>query len=362
MSFCSQSGFITHRFWNLFLFLIRKTGLLVPRAPAFVAAPLNVTELAVPSTNDFLYTSNGSTKSVSQFSITNGVLTPLAPANVAAGVTSVIDVKISPDNKHIYVVDSLGLAPSVYQFSRDLLTGLLTALAPASVGVAPQTTAYTVAISPDGAFAYVVGDTSIAQFSRDSNTGLLTPLAPFIFASTIIGGTDIVISPNGVNVYVSESGGVANTIFQFSRNVVTGQLSAMVPAAVSDGAAFASKLSLAMSKDGKNVYASDGSIKSLDIFSRDLFTGALTFLSSIPQGGNCRDVVTSFDNNYVYTTDYLGAVYQYSRNPVTGLLTLLNPNSVAAVGAANLITTYDDSSVFVSRPLAVPSIYQFKVT
>lgn len=163
--------------------------------------------------------------------------------------------------------------------------------------------------------------------------------APFL------GSDAVAISPGGSNVYVAAS--TSNAIAVFRRNAATGKLTQAAGAAgcvAAHGASgcatavgLAGPNSVAVSPDGKNVYATSLHGDAVDVFHRNGSTGAL---SQAADGSGCiaeastagctlgralsgPDVVTvSPDGGNVYVGSFTGnAVAMFARDPSTGDLT-----------------------------------------
>jgi fibronectin-binding autotransporter adhesin len=163
--------------------------------------------------------------------------------------------------------------------------------------------------------------------------------APFL------GSEAVAISPDDNYVYVAASR--SNAIAIFKRNATTGRLAqrpgtgGCIAANGAHGCAEAVGLkgpnSVAVSADGKNVYATSVASDSVAIFSRDQSTGALTqagdgsgcIANAAIAGcttGRALDgadvVVASPDGDNVYVGAFFGnAVAVFDRDPSTGALT-----------------------------------------
>jgi DNA-binding beta-propeller fold protein YncE len=168
-----------------------------------------------------------------------------------------------------------------------------------------------------------------------------------------VGSRAIAISPDGRNVYVAASG--ADAIAVFDRNPVTGALTqpkgkagcvaAVVGNAKGDGCDLAVGLiapnSVAVSPDGRNVYATSRSGSSVTAFIRNRKSGRLRQLP--PSASGCISglsipgctagralkwpdvVVVSPDGKNVYVGDFAGAgVISFSRSGGAGALTQLS--------------------------------------
>lgn len=163
-----------------------------------------------------------------------------------------------------------------------------------------------------------------------------------------VGSHAIAISPDGRNVYVAASTG--NAIVVFARDPQTGQLSqpkgkaGCVAAKAEHGCGLALGLqgpnSVAVSPDGRYVYATSREGASVTSFHRNRKTGALVQLppsssgciSGLPIPGctagralSWPDVVAvSPDGKNVYVGSFAGnAVVNFGRNPASGALTQL---------------------------------------
>ncbi len=163
--------------------------------------------------------------------------------------------------------------------------------------------------------------------------------APFL------GSDAVAISPDGRNVYVASSR--SNAIAIFRRNAITGRLTQRAGAAGciaangASGCALARGLdgpnSVAVSADGKNVYASSLVSNAVASFRRNPSTGALTqaddgsgCITNAPTTGCTTGraldgpdvVIVSPDGKNVYVGAFKGnAIAVFARNTSTGALT-----------------------------------------
>ena len=177
-----------------------------------------------------------------------------------------------------------------------------------------------------------------------------------------VGSRAVAISPDGRNVYVAASG--SNAIAVFDRNPVTGALTqpkgkggcvAAVAGKGDKGCGLAIGLlapnSVAVSPDGRNVYATSRDGASLSTFIRNRRTGQLRQLS--PSASGCISglpiptctagrgmkwpdvVVVSPDGKNVYVGDFAGSgVLSFSRSGKAGALTQLSGTAGCITEAA----------------------------
>jgi 6-phosphogluconolactonase (cycloisomerase 2 family) len=208
------------------------------------------------------------------------------------------------------------------------------------------------AISPDGTSAYAAsrGDAAILHFSRDAASGVLRvagcvtgdlgaedvcdTIGAAAFGANNSGLDflqDVIVSPDGKHVYAASH--EDDAIARFSRDLATGQLTyagcvsgetdsdaacALTAGATPDGSRSGlNKLqSLAISPDGRTIYAVAQDDDSVVRFDRDAATGALSFAGCItgestpnacaPLGGARsglnfpRSLAISADGRHVY--------------------------------------------------------------
>jgi DNA-binding beta-propeller fold protein YncE len=174
-------------------------------------------------------------------------------------------------------------------------------------GAGPGVGSRAIAISPDGRNVYVAasGSDAIAVFDRSRATGALTqPKGKAGCVASVAGrakgargcalaiGLDgpnsVAVSPDGKNVYATARGGAA--VLAFHRNRLTGQLRQLPPAAsgcisglpipgCTAGRALKWPDVVVVSPDGRNVYVGDFAGSGVISFSRAGAAGALTQLS-----------------------------------------------------------------------------------
>jgi DNA-binding beta-propeller fold protein YncE len=155
-----------------------------------------------------------------------------------------------------------------------------------------------VALSPDGTSVYVAASSSdaIAIFQRDASSGALVQ-APGTAGCIAVGGaagcakaqgldgpSSVAVSADGRNVYATAFAG--NAVAVFRRDPATGALSqagdgsGCVANAAASGCAVGRALEgpdvVAVSPDGRNVYVGSFTGNAIAVFDRDASTGALT--------------------------------------------------------------------------------------
>ncbi len=142
------------------------------------------------------------------------------------------DMVINQSGTHAYVTGVSSGSSVVLVYERNLRTGELLEiqrLTNATNGVSGLAGANGVALSPDQKYLYVASDVddSVVTFSIDGMTnqlsfvGILTDGLSGV--NGLGGATDIVLSIDGIHVYVAAK--LDNAIAQFNRNPITGVLS-----------------------------------------------------------------------------------------------------------------------------------------
>jgi len=236
----------------------------------------------------------------------------------------------SPDGRHVYVAASADHSLAV--FSRDPDTGdlaIVQVLRDGRYGVDGLASAATVAVSPDGRSVYVSGyGHELAVFARDRETGELA----FVERIGVIqGGANtlpdifaIHVSPEGNHCYALTEWG---NILIFDRDPTTGGLndSAWCYAYGQDHAD-----SLALSPDGRDVYAGIEYRSSIARLTRDPETGLLTFVELVSGGSEAPvsglEVAVSPDGRHVYAAGADGNLMTiFQRDEATGALTVVGP-------------------------------------
>jgi DNA-binding beta-propeller fold protein YncE len=216
-------------------------------------------------------------------------------------------VRLSPNGSNAYVTALFSDAIAI--FDRNTTTGVLTQKAGtagcvsndgnggACVDGSELGNPRSVAISPNGASAYVAGDTAFAIFDRNTTTGELTQKAGTAgcisndgSAGACVTGIamafpfSVTVSPDNANVYVATFG--SNSVSIFDRNLSTGALTQKPGLAgcitdngagpCVDGVGLSAASSVTISPDGTSVYATSQGSGALTTFDRDATTGGLT--------------------------------------------------------------------------------------
>jgi len=216
-------------------------------------------------------------------------------------------IALSPDGRHVYVAGARSDAVAVLR--RDARSGRLTQARGAAGCIAAGGARRcapargldwpnSVAVSPDGRNVYATANDSdsVAVFRRNRSTGALTQLGGARGCIAVGGGSgcatgraldgvDVVaVSPDGRNVYAGAFSGNAVAVFRRDRSTgaltqlsgAAGCISSEASSGCTPGVALTAPEGLAVSGDGRSVYAASAVSGALDVFARDRSTGALT--------------------------------------------------------------------------------------
>jgi len=223
----------------------------------------SIVSIAISSDGNFVYAGETQLNTYSRDTSTN-LLTQSSYINSTA-----VNLVISPDNKNIYAIGP-------YQYSVNQITGVVTALSPASLEINSYISSYLV-VSPDGKHVYAAATNDaegFLEFSRNTTTGALTPLVSSSFTGSISGTTLTVTSIVGT-LYIGSillGSGIAPSqrITAFGTGTGgTGTYTVVASQSFGPGPITSSNLpctgyslntdGVAMSSDGNSVYLIDNS-------------------------------------------------------------------------------------------------------
>ena len=211
------------------------------------------------------------------------------------------------------------------------------------------------ALSPDGKSLYAVGTTpaSLTTFAVDARNGVLQQLN--LSAGCLVsidqtgcgtvrgldGAAAVVVSPDGLHVYVAASGAGAITSFARQPNGslvqligIAGCTTTTLTPGCDTAPALAGADAIAISPDGRFVYAAGASADSIVAFSRDAATGRIQVL---PGAAGClraaragctpvtgvdspSAIAISPDGTSLYVTSSAGTLTAFQRDVAGGTL------------------------------------------
>ena len=242
-----------------------------------------------------LYVANGSSRSVSAFTITpNGSLSPVAGSPVEVGIAPV-GVAVSPDAEHLYVTNLESNTISAFTIAPS---GGLNSVpgSPFATSAGP----WGVAVGPDGERLYVVNRNAdkVSAYSIASD-GSLSPVAgsPFVAGAT---ARPVSVTPDGKYLYVGNATAENISVYSIGSDGVLG------PIAGSPFATEGGPLGLAVTPDGTHLYTAhigwDPNVWGYSIAS----SGALSPVpgTPFPTGGfRGNSAAVSPDGKHLYSTN-----------------------------------------------------------
>lgn len=313
--------------------------------------------------NQYVYVSTGSGNSIAQFAVgTNGALSPLTPATVAAGAFPA-NVIADPQARYVYANNANAGTISMFTIgSNGALTpngttlplgvggysamhpggsfvfatsygtavrqlriaadGTLQDNNPATATITGSTTG--LAFSPNGAFAYVTAfDANVVNQLSVSAGGLLAPLAPPTLA-VADNPRQVAVSPNGLYAYAVSSSGGMLSLFRINAD---GTLTPNTPATIPLAEAGAIRIT----RDGKYLYvATEASIAQFIVNA----SGTLTANTPATVAASAFNMVTDVNDDFLYYTRFDANVGQFAiaangtLQPISGA-----PATVASSGS-----------------------------
>ena len=317
-------------------------------------------------TISFLSTANSARADLLQFSS----LYDLNQTN--HGLEAPTDLVITDDSQYVYIVGSLADTLSVFErnsSSHDLT--FITSYTNDSIGGSGLRYPWKVTLSPEAdnnQYLYVISHAELASgvpntlavFERDPSTGVITFLEAYedtINTPSTLGiPEDMVISPNGNHIYLTDSATDSVSVFTFdpaaqapSNRMSHLQLlnAANQPALVN----LVNPRSIAISPDGLHIYVAASDSNSIIVFSRNPTDGMLSFESSLEvtegdilAGGTVSGLLAPFDiqlspeGNHVYVANLGGSsIVAFARDRSTGTLDYIETYSDGGAGTLNNI-------------------------
>jgi len=243
----------------------------------------------------------------------SGALTQVQQVPSTLALTK--DLAFSPDAMSLYVIAFRDDLVQVY--ARDTGTGLLTAgqlVVDGQNGVTGLHGTAAIDVSPDGLHVYVAtrGD-GIVVFGRDVMTGNLTFIESIteVVPDTLAVLNDMVISADGLFVYVAPDDSSVNGPTVYARNPTTGHLTFVetgAPYGLLGPNPFTRRTrALALSPDGSQLVGVTRN--TISLYDRDATTGHLTFVGAETQAG--ERVQMSPDGLHVYVASGFANVSAY---------------------------------------------------
>ena len=294
------------------------------------------------NSGDYIYVANSSTtaSSIAGFTIASSALNNLANSPFATGLPP-NTLAVTPNNAFLYMGSISG---GIYAYTINT-NGTITVAnsgSPVATGVSP----ITMKVDPTGKWLIAADLTPQAYvFAIDTSTGALTtqgnPLA--LDTGTT---TNLYITPNGQNVYISlGTGGVDILTFNTTSGTLT-KLNQILNPKASSNADFG----LASDPTSKYLFVTETGINSVRVLTINT-TGntALTELSTSPvkTGLGPSQVIVTSDGSYVYVTNRTDGTISGFTLAANGTLTALS-GSPYTTGSAPVDIVQDQSHTYIA--------------
>ena len=236
-------------------YTIGTDGTLTAMTPAVVAAGVSCTDIAVHPSGKWAYAPSAKNPGAVMVQFTlgaNGTLTQTSTAPLSEPFTQFL--AIHPSGKYLYVVTQGIAFGHIDQYIIDQTTGALTAMTPAFVTPSGGTT-FAITVHPSGKYLYVTDYYgAISEYTIDPNSGALSPLATTTVAGAVQSAAWITVDPSGKYAYVANPGTAAAAISQYTVGT-DGSLTAMSSASV---AATSPATNVQVDASGKYLYMTSG--------------------------------------------------------------------------------------------------------
>jgi DNA-binding beta-propeller fold protein YncE len=277
-------------------------------------------------------------------------------------------VTVSPDGRNVYVT-AWGVSNAVTTFARNVTTGALTfdsCISNAVLGTCVVATHASlnkpvgVSVSPDGKNVYIVGQetvgvSSVTVLNRSTSTGVLTYSA--CISNTALSGCttapseslfnsyDVIVAPDGRNVFVSSWGN--NAVTMFARDTTTGALTggscisnaALGSCSQAPSASMNNPDGIATSPDGKNVYLASAVSSAVTVFNRTVPAPTVTSISPVTGPVTGGNTVTITGVGFAPGVTVTIGGQPCTNAVVTGSLEITCTAPAGAAGVANVVVT-----------------------
>lgn len=259
------------------------------------------------------------------FSPSGNVLYAAAPT---AGRVAAFKVAVSPDT--IGIGGPLVEANVAVPGARRLA---VTPFTPDGTILAQRASLYATSEVEDSVTAFDVSESSFAVTPALVLTRILqnsagcVPSATRVCITNFVNPRGVATSPDGRNVYVAVHGSNRVAVFARQNNSAAIDRVQELLDNGTGGTLLAGPSDVAVSPDGRFVYALADVEDGITIFSRDLGTGLLTFVGTFAQGidadgvGGGRTIEVSPDGIGLYFVNSAAQVVALDRNTSSGLLT-----------------------------------------
>jgi YVTN family beta-propeller protein len=286
--------------------------------------------VAVTPNGAYAYVANLGDNTVSVISTSSNTVV----ATIPAGNQGLFGVAIAPDGKLAYVAND-NTAPNNTVSVINTDTNKVTATI--QVGSDP----WAVAITPNGAFAYVTnaGDDTVSVINTSS--GAVVATVPIGSPTGFATATSAAVTPNGKFVYVTDTSHNLVSVISTASNSVVATIPVDTPPAGVPGGAGGGPLTVAVTPDGGYAYATNynalptGTVSVISVASN-------TVAATVRVGNSPYGVSITPDGSFAYVT-----------NLTDGTVSVINTGLAISSPATAVVATISVGGGIGSSPTAV---------
>lgn len=311
-------------------------------------------------------------------------ITSQTPATLDVGAAGITSISITPNNSNgitgitqqffaqavlsdgslVNISNSANWSSSNQTVATVTSTGSVTSLAAGTTNIS-ATYQNVTGLSSYNIINYVYsgaqgGSGPINMYMINQSNGRLIALNPATInaASSIFG---LAATPNNYFVYAANNTGNSISMYRIDPN--TGLLSALNPATISTGGA-TNPRQIAITNDGKFLYATLATTNQVIGFSIDQTTGQLTNIGTFASSASTSGIAiaSTSSGNYLYASGQSGnSVFMYSINPNTGVLTALSPASIATGSSPHSVAVTPNGKYLYTGTTGANLVYMFAI-
>jgi len=291
----------------------------------------------------FAYTANFSDNTIEEYTVSaNGQLRDNGYAFNGAG-TGPQGITVDPGNNYLYVANSNLNTVSAYTITAN---GTLAPIAgsPFASGTTLTSGPSAVTVSyrgNGGKSAYVAnfGENTVTAFTIANNGALTSPNTQAVGTSPV----GVVATSDGLNVYVSNSGGTPGTISEFSVSQNTGALTPN--GTISAGT---SPENMAVDPFNRFLFVANTGSNNVTSYQISGINGTLSNPNTTAAGNGTIAIAVDPSGHFAYAVNYIGnTVSEYTINQSTGQLTAINGNAFIASGSDPQAVSVDSTGQYV---------------
>jgi len=249
-----------------------------------------------PLTGEFLYISNQTDGTISEFSINTatGLLTNVGSFNSTAPAGDLFFMAVHPTNEFIYAADTANFVLG-FDIGDQGSSGMIFLRNSHAKAVSAP---LDVAITPNGNFLYATSFPKVSEYSIDLSSGALKSIGS---VSSGVGSFGVTVDSTGNYAYVAnvDDGSVSEYVVQ-PNGTLTANGTLVLPSGSSP--AFIATNPTTAAPSTECAYATDNGDFGLQEMAINTSTGTLTYLGSVPAANFTFGITVHPNGNFIYAT------------------------------------------------------------